>query len=94
MQWKFAVLSFVLLAISVFPTRADQAAGNTCAAGLTGDGKQIYAAALARKPDKNDIKATMEVVVKDLAQAGKITRGVTARENGGAAAQCVAAALR
>lgn len=94
MRSKLTLSTVALVATGAIPVHADQAAGNTCAAGLTGDGKQIYAAALARNPDKNNIKRTMEVVVSELAQAGKITRGVTARDNGGAAAQCVAAALR
>ena len=72
--------------------QADVAAANACAANLTPDGKQIYAAVMANKPTTVTLRDTMESQVRGLGQAGKINRDA-ARDNAIAAAQCVQLSL-
>lgn len=91
---KVANVIAAIFALGAAPGWADQAAGDACASALNGDGKQIYAAALAQKPKSGDVKTTVENVVRELAQSGKISRGVTARDNAVAAGQCVRAAVQ
>lgn len=67
---------------------ADVAAANACAANLTPDGKQIYAAVMAARPTSDTLQSTMETQTRSLAMNGKIGRG-EARDNAIAARDCV-----
>ncbi|TCK27963.1 hypothetical protein EV667_1958 [Ancylobacter aquaticus] len=67
--------------------RADQAAGNACAASLTADGKAIYAAVMAAG-DSGDLRTIVTDTTKSLAMSGQIDRG-SARSNAEAAGQCL-----
>ncbi len=67
---------------------ANGPAADACAAKLTPDGKTIYAATLAAKPTKDDLRSVMEHQTRSLAMGGKIGRG-NARDNAMAAGECV-----
>lgn len=73
--------------------RADTAAGATCAAVLTPDGKAIYAVVAAANPTIGTLKAVVEHETRGLAMSGEIGRG-EARENAVAAGECLKARLQ
>ncbi|RTL97386.1 hypothetical protein [Ancylobacter rudongensis] len=80
-----ACAALVLLASGA--ARADQAAGNACAASLNADGKAIYSAVMAAG-DSGDLRTIVTDTTKSLAMSGQIDRG-NARANAQAAAQCL-----
>ena len=80
-----ACAALVLLAGGM--ARADQAAGNACAASLTPDGKAIYSAVMAAG-DSGDLRTIVTDTTKSLAMSGQIDRG-NARANAQAAGQCL-----
>jgi hypothetical protein len=82
-----AILSMATMA------RADAAAGDACAANLTADGKQIYAAVVAANPTLQNLRETIEEQARSLVFAGKIARS-TGRDNATAAGECVRARLQ
>lgn len=73
--------------------RADVSAGDACAAQLTPDGKQIFAAVVAAAPTLDTLRSTMETQARSLVMGGKIARG-EARDNAQAAGECVRARLQ
>ena len=73
--------------------RADGPAGETCAAGLTRDGKAIYAVVAATNPTSDTLKSVVEHQTRALAMEGKIARD-DARENAMAAGTCMKARLQ
>lgn len=72
---------------------ADAAAGDACAANLTADGKQIYAAVVAANPTLQNLRETVEEQARSLVFAGKIARA-QGRDNAFAAGECVRARLQ
>ena len=72
---------------------ADAAAGDACAANLTADGKQIYAAVVAANPTLQNLRDTVEHQARELVFAGKIARA-EGRDNAVAAGECVRARLQ
>ena len=85
----------LVLAIAGLPAtaRADGPAGETCAAGLTSDGKAIYAVVAATDPSSETLKSVVEYQTRALAMNGKIGRD-DARENAMAAGACMKARLK
>lgn len=81
----FACAAAVLVAGAA--ARADQAAGNACAASLTPDGKAIYSAVMAAG-NTGDLRSLVTDTTKSLAMSGQIDRG-NARSNAQAAGQCL-----
>ncbi|GEP52903.1 hypothetical protein [Reyranella soli] len=73
--------------------RADGPAGETCAAGLTSDGKAIFAVVTATNPTSETVKSVVEYQTRALAMDGKIGRD-DARENAMAAGACMKARLQ
>jgi len=73
--------------------RADGPAGKTCAAGLTTDGKAIYATVAASNPTSETLKSLVEHETRALAMDGKIGRE-EARANAMAAGTCLKAHLQ
>ncbi|SEO27850.1 hypothetical protein SAMN02990966_01474 [Rhodospirillales bacterium URHD0017] len=69
------------------------AAGDACAANLTADGKQIYAAVVAANPTLQNLRETTEEQARSLVFAGKIAR-TEGRENAVAAGECVRTRLQ
>lgn len=82
-----AILSMATMA------RADAAAGDACAANLTADGKQIYAAVVAANPTLQNLRETIEEQARSLVFAGKIARS-TGRDNATVAGECVRTRLQ
>ncbi|WP_428029921.1 hypothetical protein [Ancylobacter sp.] len=80
-----ACAALVLLAGTA--ARADQAAGNACAASLNADGKAIYSAVIAAG-NTGDLRTLVTDTTKSLAMSGQIDRG-SARSNAEAAGQCL-----
>ena len=72
---------------------ADAASGDACAANLTADGKQIYAAVVAANPTVQNLRETIEEQARSLVFAGKVARS-TGRENATAAGECVRSRLQ
>jgi NADH dehydrogenase FAD-containing subunit len=72
---------------------ADVAAGDACAANLTADGKQIYAAVVAANPTLQNLRETVEEQARSLVFAGKIARA-EGRDNAFAAGECVRTRLQ
>ena len=72
---------------------ADAAAGDACAANLTADGKQVYAAVVAANPTLQNLRETVEEQARSLVFAGKIARA-EGRDNAVAAGECVRARLQ
>jgi len=72
---------------------ADAAAGDACAANLTSDGKQIYAAVVAANPTLQNLRETIEEEARSLVFAGKIARA-EGRDNAVAAGECVRTRLQ
>jgi hypothetical protein len=72
---------------------ADAAAGDACAANLTADGKQIYAAVVAANPTLQNLRETVEEQARGLVFAGKIARA-EGRDNAVAAGECVRTRLQ
>ena len=72
---------------------ADAAAGDACAANLTADGKQVYAAVVAANPTLENLRETVESQARSLVFAGKIARA-EGRDNAVAAGECVRARLQ
>jgi NADH dehydrogenase FAD-containing subunit len=85
-----AIAAMMGLATSAW---ADVAAGDTCAANLTADGKQIYAAVVAANPTLQNLRETVEEQARGLVFAGKIARA-EGRDNAFAAGECVRARLQ
>ena len=73
--------------------RADGPAGEACAAGLTTDGKVIYATVAAADPTSKTLKSVVEQKTRGLAMDGRIGRD-DARSNAMAAGACLQARLR
>lgn len=84
------VLAMASLATTV---RADGPAGATCAAGLTNDGKAIYAVVAAASPTSETLRSVVEHQTRDLAMEGKIGRD-DARQNAMAAGACLKVRLQ
>ena len=72
---------------------ADAASGDACAANLTADGKQIYAAVVAANPTLQNLRETVEEKARGLVFAGKIARA-EGRDNAVAAGECVRTRLQ
>ena len=72
---------------------ADAAAGDACAANLTADGKQVYAAVVAANPTLENLRSTVEEQARSLVFAGKIARA-EGRDNAVAAGECLRARLQ
>jgi hypothetical protein len=73
--------------------RADVAAGDACAANLTADGKEVYAAVVAAGPTLETLRSTVESQARSLVMGGKIARS-EGRDNAQAAGECVRARLQ
>ncbi len=74
-----------LAAFAAAPAFADKAAGDACAAGLSPDGKVIYAAVGSTS---GDLRTIVTDTTKSLVMSGKIDRG-NARANAQAAGACL-----
>jgi hypothetical protein len=72
---------------------ADAASGDACAANLTADGKQIYAAVVGANPTLQNLRETIEEKARGLVLAGKIARA-QGRDNALAAGECVRTRLQ
>lgn len=92
MFFKKAMIA-VALASMATTARADVAAGDACAANLTADGKQIYAAVVAANPTLQNLRETIEEQARSLVFAGKIARA-EGRDNAVAAGECVRTRLQ
>ena len=77
-----------LLAIGT-SAHADRAAGDACAAKLSGDAKTIYSATVTQVAGGGDVRSVITDTTRSLAMSGKIDRGA-ARGNAEAAGQCLA----
>jgi len=84
-RFLIAVLATVGMASAA---AANGPAADACAAKLTPDGKAIYAATMAGKPTKDNLRSVVEHQTRSLAMGGKIGRG-DARDNAMAAGECV-----
>ena len=91
-MFKTTMIAAVLVSVATM-ARADAAAGDACAANLTADGKQIYAAVVAANPTLQNLRETIEEQARSLVFAGKVARS-TGRENATAAGECVRARLQ
>ena len=91
-MFKTTAIAIVLMAL-VTTARADVAAGDACAANLTADGKQVYAAVVAANPTLQNLRETVEEQARSLVFAGKIARA-EGRDNAVAAGECVRARLQ
>lgn len=82
--------SIFVIALSVLagPALADQAAGDKCAAGLSGDAQAIYTAAAPGFAGASDPRSFVADKTKGLVMSGTISRG-TAREAAESAATCL-----
>lgn len=74
--------------LPVLPAHADKAAADACAAGLTADGKAIYAASISSVVAGGDVRSVVSDKARGLAMGGKINRG-TARGSAEAAGKCL-----
>jgi hypothetical protein len=70
------------------PARADTAAANTCAAGLSKDARTIFDATLPKVAPGVDLKSVVTSTTRGLAMSGTIDRG-TARESATQAGTCL-----
>lgn len=89
-------LAFTLVALAAGaaftgPALADKAAADQCAAGLTKDGKAIYAASLPSLTAGTDLRVLLTTQTRSLAMAGTIAKG-SAKANAEAAGACLAQA--
>ena len=91
-MFKTTAIAIALMAL-VTTARADVAAGDACAANLTADGKQVYAAVVAANPTLQNLRETVEEQARSLVFAGKIARA-EGRDNAVAAGECVRARLQ
>lgn len=87
MTVKFVVASLMVLGLAS-AAEANGPAADACAAKLTPDGKAIYAATVAARPTKDNLRSVVEHQTRSLARGGKIGRG-DARDNAMAAGECV-----
>ena len=92
MFFKTAMIAVALASMTTM-ARADVAAGDACAANLTADGKQIYAAVVAANPTLQNLRETIEEQARGLVFAGKIARA-EGRDNAVAAGECVRTRLQ
>lgn len=81
-------ITLAALLFATVPALADQAAGDTCAAGLGGEAKAIYAAAAPGFAGAPDARAYITDKTKGLVMSGQVSRG-TARSAAEAAATCL-----
>jgi hypothetical protein len=91
-MFKPTMIAVALVSVATM-ARADAAAGDACAANLTADGKQIYAAVVAANPTLQTLRDTVEHQARELVFAGKIARA-EGRDNAVAAGECVRARLQ
>ena len=91
-MFKPTMIAVALVSVATM-ARADTAAGDACAANLTADGKQIYAAVVAANPTLQTLRDTVEHQARELVFAGKIARA-EGRDNAVAAGECVRARLQ
>jgi len=89
---KTTVIAVALVSVAT-TAHADVAAGDACAANLTADGKQIYAAVVAANPTLQNLRETIEDQARSLVFAGKVARS-TGRDNATAAGECVRTRLQ
>jgi hypothetical protein len=91
---RSAVVLAVVLAVMLAcmsapgPARANTAAANTCAAGLSKDAKSIFDATLPKVGPGVDLKSVVTSTTRGLAMAGTIGVG-TARESAEEAGTCL-----
>ena len=91
-MFKTTMIAVALVSVATM-ARADAAAGDACAANLTADGKQIYAAVVAANPTLQNLRETVEEQARSLVFAGKIARA-EGRDNAVAAGECVRTRLQ
>ncbi len=89
---KTTMIAVALVSVATV-ARADTVAGDACAANLTADGKQIYAAVVAANPTLQSLRETVEEQARGLVFAGKIARA-EGRDNATAAGECVRTRLQ
>jgi hypothetical protein len=89
---KTTMIAVALVSVTTVAL-ADAATGDACAANLTADGKQVYAAVVAANPTLQNLRETIEEQARSLVFAGKIARS-TGRDNATAAGECVRARLQ
>ena len=94
---SIALIPIAVIAIAVVSTslsaRADPAAGATCAAKLSKDGKAIYSASMAKKPAPNTYQRIVEDEVTRLVKDHTIQVD-NAIGNGMVAGDCVKSAVQ
>jgi len=83
-----ACAALCAVAISALPARADQAAADSCAAGLDADAKAIYAAAAPQAASTSDLRGLVTDTTKSLVGKGTVSRDV-ARGAAQAAGACL-----
>ena len=88
---KFTVIAAALLltAVSAGTASADQAAADGCAAGLSGDAKTIYDAALPGVSGGGDVRTVVTDTTRSMVEAGTIGKS-SAKSNAQAAGACLA----
>ena len=91
-MFKTTMIAVALVSAATM-ARADAAAGDACAANLTADGKQVYAAVVAANPTLQNLRETVEEQARSLVFAGKIARA-EGRDNAVAAGECVRTRLQ
>ena len=92
MFFKTTMIAAALASVATMAW-ADAAAGDACAANLTADGKQVYAAVVAANPTLQNLRETVEEQARGLVFAGKIARA-EGRDNAVAAGECVRTRLQ
>ena len=85
-MFKTTMIAIGLVRVATM-AHADAAAGDACAANLTADGKQIYAAVVAANPTLQNLRETVEEQARGLVFA-------EGRDNAVAAGECVRTRLQ
>lgn len=63
----------IALALVASPALADRSAADACAAGLSGDSKAIYSAAIGQVQPGADNKAIVKGIVENMVSAGQLS---------------------
>jgi hypothetical protein len=82
-------IMFTLTCAAAQPTRADRAAGDACAAGLSAHSQQIYDATVALKPAPDAARSVVVAETKKMVRAGALSP-FKARTAAEAAGRCLA----
>jgi hypothetical protein len=78
----------IAFALGASPALADRSAADACAAGLSGDSKAIYSAAIGQVQPGADNKAIVKGIVENMVSAGQLSM-LSARSAAQAAGACL-----